>query len=164
MLLRIGLLLTVLLSVAAPAHAADFAFETWFAGKSRATGSFRAINGVKRTFEVALNGKWDGRTLTLREDFVYDDGERDTKTWRFVKTGKGAYTGTREDVVGATKVIIKGDTARFSYKVYLDGKNRKNLVSFSDVMRLGKDGRVINTAIVSKFGIPVARTRVVFSR
>ncbi len=56
---------------------------------TKATGSFSAINGVKRNFTVDLRGKWNGKTLTLREDFVFDDGERDTKTWRFTKIGEG---------------------------------------------------------------------------
>lgn len=162
--MSVAMMLTTLFVAAAPAHAAGFTFEGWFKGRSRAVGSFSAINGVKRSFTVDLHGKWDGKRLTLREDFVYNDGERDRKTWIFTKTGPNTYSGTREDVVGATKVTITGNVARFSYQVYLDPKNKANLVRFRDVMTLRPDGTIINEARIYKFGLPVGKTRVEFTR
>lgn len=146
----------------APAMARDFTLEGYFAGRTSADGSFSAINGVKRGFKVDLRGTWQGKTLTLVEDFIYDDGERDRKTWRFRKTGPGHYSGTREDVIGETQVTITGDTARFTYLVYLDAKLKKNKVRFHDTMTLQDDGSLVNTASITKFGFPVAKTRVVF--
>jgi len=146
------------------AFARDFSLEGYFAGKTTAVGSFSAINGVKRKFTVDLRGRWNGRTLTLLEDFRYEDGERDRKTWRFEKIGKGKYRGTREDVVGDTLVTITGDTARFSYLVDLDGKDKGSRARFHDTMKLRGDGTVINRALVTKFGLPVAKTRVEFHR
>ena len=88
-------------------QAADkFTFEDYFNGRTEAVGSFSAINGVKRSFTVDLTGKWDGKTLTLREDFVFDDGTKDRKTWRFTKTGPTTYSGTREDVIGETYIYL----------------------------------------------------------
>ncbi len=145
------------------ASAADFKLERYFAGRTLAKGEFSAINGVHRTFDVVLNGRWNGRRLKLTEDFVYNDGERDHKTWTFVKTGEGKYTGTREDVRGEALVTIRGDTALYSYDVYLNAKERKNLVRFHDKMVL-KGNKVFNTATVTKFGFPVASGKVDFSR
>lgn len=159
------LLLAAAATLVPPAQAKEsFTLEGFFAGRTVAEGSFTAINGVRRSFTVDLTGRWNGRTLVLVEDFRFDDGTKDRKTWRFVKTGPGRYTGTREDVVGETTVRISGDVARFSYDVYLDGEARKNLVRFSDLMELRPDGTVLNQALVTKFAIPVAWTRVRFSR
>ncbi|MEM8575306.1 MAG: DUF3833 family protein [Pseudomonadota bacterium] len=150
---------------AAPASARDLRLEDFFKGKTNAKGSYRAINGVSRKFDIDLHGRWDGRTLVLREDFRYANGERDTKTWRFRKTGKNTYVGTREDVVGNTKVRIKGNKAFFSYLVDLDPGERRNLVRFRDTLTLSADGRrIVNTATVFKGPIPVARVRVDFKR
>ncbi|MGO4623641.1 DUF3833 family protein [Ensifer sp. 2YAB10] len=147
-----------------PAAAESFSLEGFFTGKSIAEGSFHSITGVKKSFQAQLLGKWDGRTLTLREDFTFDDGTRDRKTWRFIKDGPGTYWGMREDVIGKTEVRIKDNVARFSYLVFLDPENRKNKVRFHDTMRLNNDGRVLNTAYVTKIGLPVAWTRVEFRR
>ncbi|MFC0286704.1 DUF3833 family protein [Kaistia hirudinis] len=147
-----------------PASAGDFSLEGYFTGKTSAVGSFRAINGVKRDFTVDLRGRWNGRTLTLVEDFVYSDGERDRKTWRFRKIAPNQYRGTREDVVGDTLVTVTGNTARFTYLVDLDAARKRNRVRFYDTMVLQEDGRLINNATITKFGLPVAKTHVEFRR
>ncbi len=149
---------------ASTVHAEDLVLERYFAGHTVADGSFSAINGVKRTFNVNLDGRWNGRVLTLVEDFRFADGEKDRKTWRFEKLGPGSYRGTREDVRGDTQVRVKGDTATFSYLVDLDSGPGENLVRFHDKMVLRPDGTVLNTAWVTKFGLPVALTRVAFRR
>ncbi len=162
--LLFAMLVPTMMSASSVAAAEKFTLESFFAGKSKAVGTFSAINGVKREFTVDLTGKWDGHTLTLREDFVFNDGTRDTKTWRFVKTGPSTYSGTREDVIGETKVTLQGNAARFSYLVYLDSAKQANKVRFYDKMVLRSDGTVLNTALVTKFGLPVARTVVSFEK
>jgi hypothetical protein len=160
-------LATLLLALvsAAPANARDLRLEDFFQGQTTAKGSYRAINGVSRNFDVFLHGRWDGRTLVLREDFRYADGEKDTKTWRFRKIGQNTYIGTREDVVGQAKVRIDGNKAFFSYLVDLDPGERRNLVRFRDTLTLSADGRrIVNTANVFKGPFPVARVRVDFKR
>jgi hypothetical protein len=157
-------LVTLATLIATPALAED-AMLKFFKGKSSATANFKAINGVNRDFTVALNGKWNGKTITLREDFVYSDGERARKTWRFTKTGEGEYSGTREDVIGATKVRVNGNTARFTYLVDLDEGPGENIVRFYDTIKFSEDGKsALNTALVTKYGFPVAKVRVDFVR
>ncbi|MFB2551775.1 DUF3833 family protein [Ensifer soli] len=153
-----------LLSAASATQATDFTLEGYFSGKTTARGSFSAINGVKRGFDVDLFGRWNGTRLLLREDFRYDDGVRDRKTWTFIKTGPGRYTGTREDVIGETVVRIEGKVARFTYLVLLDPADPSSKVRFFDTMRLNPDGTVENKALVTKYGFPVALTRVDFRR
>lgn len=144
--------------------AADLKLEEFFKGTTHAYGKFNAINGKSREFRVLLNGKWNGKTLVLREDFFYTDGERDVKTWRFTRTSANTYSGTREDVQGTTTVKINGNTAKFSYTVDLDNGPKTNFVKFNDTLTLKNDGTLRNTAWVSKFGIPVAKVAVNFAR
>ena len=154
----------------ATTFAADYAtvkpttmhLETVLPPITRATGSFSAINGVKRSFSVDLTTSWDGKTLTMVEDFVFDDGEKDRKTWRFTKTGPDTYVGTREDVIGTTTLKVSGKTAKFAYDVWLDGPAKTNKARFRDTLTLQDDGSVLNTALVYKWGLPVAKVRVDF--
>jgi hypothetical protein len=81
------------LALATPASADPML--DFFKGRSTATASFKAINGVNRNFTVKLNGRAYGRSLTLVEDFAFEDGVRSRKTWRFTKMGENRYTGTR---------------------------------------------------------------------
>jgi hypothetical protein len=146
------------------AFAADLRLETYFAGHTVAKGHFGAINGVSRDFKVDLYGRSSGRNFSLREDFHYADGETDRKTWHFTRTGPNTYRGTREDVVGDTEVKISGQTASFTYLVNLSPKGKANIVRFHDSMVVQPDGSMINNAWITKYGFPVARTHVVFSR
>jgi hypothetical protein len=113
---------------------------------------------------VDLTGHIRGHVLTLREDFIYDDGERDTKTWIFTRTGPGTYSGTREDVIGETTVRVSGNVARFTYRVDLNPGGKPNIVRFYDKLTLKNDGALRNTALVTKFLLPVARVKVNFAR
>lgn len=147
------------------AFAGDLRLETFFEGRTTATGSFTTITGFERTFDLELHGRWDGKTLTLREDFTYDDGETDTLTWRFTKVGWNTYTGTREDVIGETLVSVIGNRGYFNYQVDLDRGPGENIVRFYDTLILSEDGRTLsNTARVFKGPLPVAWVRVDFKR
>ena len=159
--LALPLLVTLL---ALPAHAADLRLEDFFRGKTYAYGTFGAINGTSRSFRVDLTGTMRGDVLKLREDFRYDDGERDTKTWVFTRTGPTTYSGTRDDVLGETTVRISGNTAHFTYRVDLDPDGKPNIVRFFDTLVLKNDGTLRNTALVTKFALPVARVKVNFAR
>ena len=153
-----------LMLTATPARAED-ALIKFFTGKTVADGKFAAINGVKRDFNVKLTGHWNGRKLTLVEDFVYSDGVKNRKTWRMTKTAEGRYTGTREDVVGTATVKVSGQTARFSYYVDIDEGPGQNIVRFYDTLKFAADNKTMkNTALVTKYGLPVARVKVDFRR
>ncbi len=141
-----------------PAEAADAAFlaERDLAGASVARGEFRAITGVRRGFTAHLNGSWDGATLTLVEDFEFDDGERDRKTWRLARIAPGRYVGTREDVVGEAVGYQDGRAFRLEYNIVLPSENgRGRQVRFRDVMVLDSRGDVLNEATIGWFGVRV---------
>ena len=133
--------------------------ERDLAGKSVGEGTFSAINGTERGFTAYLDGTWDGEVLTLVEDFEYDDGEIDKKTWRLTKRADGEYSGTREDVVGTARGYNDGEVFRLEYDVRLPGKDGEPgmKVSFKDVLAKRADGVIINNANVGKFGFRVAR-------
>jgi hypothetical protein len=162
-LLRPLALLLFAALASSPAHAANLRLEDFFKGKTYAYGSFGAITGLSRSFRVDLTGHVRGEVLTLREDFRYDDGERDTKTWIFTRTGPSTYSGTREDVLGETTVRLSGNTARFTYLVDLNPGGKPNIVRFHDKLVLQDDGTLRNTALVTKFALPIARVRVNFA-
>ncbi|MBL8544557.1 MAG: DUF3833 family protein [Hyphomonadaceae bacterium] len=134
-----------------------FVLERDLAGGSVARGEFRAITGVNRGFVAYLHGALEGDTFVLTEDFVFDDGERDRKTWRLRRVAPGEYVGTREDVVGEARGYQDGRAFRLEYDVRLpaeNGQGRK--VRFRDVLVRTGDGSVLNRANVGWFGLRVA--------
>lgn len=149
-----------------PPRIEPLTLEEFFVGHTTGEGRFESrIAGVERTFTVKTTGTWDGRTLTLREDFVFSDGERDSKTWRFTRQKDGTYRGTREDVIGVAEIWQDAETVRLSYVARVAGKGGKTRnLSFEDVLVPQSRNVVLNKAVVSKYGVPVGTVEVLFRK
>jgi len=145
--------------------ASRFEPEHDLAGRSYGKGEFRSITGVRRAFDVVLDGAWDGSTLTLREDFKYADGVAETKTWKLTKTADGRYRGVREDVVGEAVGYVDGPAFRLEYTMAIPKKTGgERRVQFRDVLVEDGAGGIINRANVSWHGLPVANVNLKTSR
>lgn len=144
--------------------ARTFDLVTFFTGRTVGEGAFRSgIAGIDRPFKVFTRGTWNGRTLTLVEDFEFADGERDRKTWRFTRVSPGRYTGTREDVIGTADVFQEGKTVRLNYSADVRGKDgRTTRLDFADVIAYLDDRRVLNRATVSLAGLPIGEVDLAF--
>lgn len=147
------------------ASEAPFVLERDLSGRTTARGEFRAINGTQRGFTAQLNGILTGDVFTLVEDFAYDDGERDRKTWVLTRLANGEWSGTREDVIGIARGFQDGSVFRLEYDVRLPSENgRGRRVRFRDVLALDRQGAVLNNANVAWFGLRVARVSLVITR
>ena len=143
-----------------------FVLERDFGGRTVGQGYVSAINGAYRAFTAYLNGTWDGTTLTLVEDFVYDDCTKERKTWRFTKLKEGEWSGTREDVVGLARGYQDKKGFRIEYKMQItdDEGNPGKTLSFKDILFKRPDGVVVNNAVMGWFGFKVGKVRLVVER
>lgn len=139
--------------------------EDYFAGRTKAWGIFEDRFGqLRRQFEVEIEGTWDGETLTLVEDFVYDDGETERRVWTITKPGEHAYEGRAEGVIGVAKGSAYGNALNWRYDFALNVGGDTWKVSFDDWMFLQSDGVLINRAEVSKFGIKLGVVTIAFRK
>ena len=147
------------------AAAAPFDLVRDLGGATTARGEFSTIFGARRGFNATLEGRLEGQTFVLTEQFAFDDGEKDVKTWRLTPAGPGRWTGTREDVVGTAVGYIDGNAFRLEYLVDIKRKNGKSTrVRFRDVLVRTSSGIVLNKAIVSYFGAPIGKVELTISR
>jgi hypothetical protein len=131
-----------------------------FAGRAVGAGVFRVdLTGDERRFRARLDGRLEGDRLTVVEDFIYDDGEENRLTWVFDRAGPGRWTGQREDTVGVAEVVETGTEIRLSYTADFQSEGEVTRLGFEDVIYFGAQGRVINDAVVTRWGLPVARVR-----
>jgi hypothetical protein len=140
-----------------------------FEGRTTGRGHFRVwLTGDERRFTAILNGTVKGRagdrTLTVVEDFAYDDGQKDRLTWVFRETGPGRWTGRREDTVGEATVIEADGKIRLSYVADFRSTSGVTRLGFEDLIYGAQDGTIINDAVISRAGIPVASLRFVIRR
>ncbi|MEL6702037.1 MAG: DUF3833 family protein, partial [Pseudomonadota bacterium] len=135
-----------------------------------AYGQFQDVFGtVRRRFEVEITGTWDGQTLKLVEDFVYEDGSTEQRIWTLEKTGAETWQGTAPGVDGVATGEERGDTFNWRYTIDLpipsaDGETETLRVAFDDWMWLLSDDRLLNIAYMKRFGIDIGQVIITFEK
>ena len=144
----------------------EMRLEGFFNGDSHADGIFLDRTGdVRRQFQVAMHGAWDGRdTLKLDEDFTYDDGERQQRHWVFHKTGPQDYEGTAPDVIGVAHGHFDGNAYRMNYTADVKRGDGTVRLDFDDWLFREGENVVLNNSRASKFGVEVGQVQLVFIR
>ena len=141
----------------------------FFNGESVAYGIFEdRFGNLRRQFRVNLIGSIKDDKLTLDEEFLYDDGEKDTRVWTITKNKvsetQTKYSGKAKDIEGRAKGTSSGNTLNWSYDIYLKIKGTNLKVHFNDWIYQQDNNIAINRAYVSKFGIEIGSVTLVFVR
>lgn len=154
---------------AASAEAA-FSLLDFFDGKATSRGTITTAIFWTEEFTADFRGGVEGRTLSLEERFHFADGDR-LQRWALERVSPQLYRGTVSTELGdgrmAEPVPVKGE--RFAQGVVLayDGYapgGGETLLGFRHVMRPQGDGTVENRVTISKFGLPIATSDVIFRR
>lgn len=144
--------------------------EEFFHGRLVAQGQFQDVFGtVRRRFDVAITGDWDGTRLRLVEDFVYEDSSTEQRIWTLTKTGPDNWTGTAPGVIGTATGVERGDTFNWRYTIDLpvpdaSGAMETVRVTFDDWMWLTADNRLLNRAYMRRFGVDVGDVTINFEK
>lgn len=143
----------------------QFVLEDYFLGETKAYGLFEDRFGkFRRTFVVDIEGRMEGDTLVLVEDFVYDDGETEQRIWRINKRPDGTYSGTFGDIIGEAVGIQNGNALNWSYKMNLKVGDDTWKVGFDDWMILQPDGVMLNRAYISRWGLEIGSVTLSFAK
>lgn len=142
-----------------------FDFQRYFSGPLTAHGMVSERGGkVLRRFVVQLRGTWQGNVGTLDEQFVYDDGERQSRVWTVRLQPDGSLTGTAPDVVGEAVGRATGPAFNWHYTLKLPIRGDVYEVQFDDWMYLVDDKVMLNKAAMSKFGIFLGEVTLSFQK
>ena len=139
-----------------PAHASaerGLVMEDFFRGRLLAEGKFvSSWTGSERGVKVVMNGTWNAKakTLTLKEDIVYSDGEKAKTVWVFTKNDDGSYSAVRDG--RDAEISIDDGVVFLRYPAEIGGYNLR----FVDKMELIDSKTVLNTADVHAFGFLTA--------
>lgn len=143
----------------------DFDLFEYFDGEVLAWGMLQDRNGKQtRRFAVTIIGRVQGNTLTLDEDFIFDDGEKQQRTWVITHHMDGHYTGRAGDVVGEASGKVAGNALNWKYvlRVPVDGSSYD--IKFDDWMFRQDQTRVFNVATMSKWGFTVGTITLFFEK
>lgn len=142
-----------------------FELTTYLEGQTKAWGIFEDRFGrLKRRFSVEMNGRWQGDVFMLDEQFLYDTGDVETRTWRIVPGTAGRFTATCADCLGEAVGACEADSISMSYDFLLKMGQRSLAVRFKDrIYRMG-DRLAVNRATMSKWGVTLGELSLFFER
>lgn len=131
-----------------------FDLRQFFNGPLTAHGMFQDRSGkVLRRFTVSMQGRWQGDSGVLDEQFRYDDGETQRRVWTLKKLPDGRYSGTAADVVGEASGRTEGFALFWDYTLRLPVDGKEYEVRFDDWMYQLDARSVLNRSVMSKFGV-----------
>jgi len=125
---------------------------------------FQNRNGeVVKRFHVVIQGASAGGTLTLDEQFRYDDGSEQRRVWRLTRDADGRWRDRADDVKGEARGEQAGNALRWQYTL-LPVAGHTCEMRFDDRMFLIDACSMINRASMGKFGIEPGQVTLMFKR
>lgn len=122
---------------------------------------------VKSQFHAHEVGTWDAaaRSVTLVERITYLQGSGDAptdRTWRFVETAPGRWTGTAEDVIGTAVGEQSGNAWHLTFRQELPVSGHQVEVAVDDWRWREADGVAVDSSTISKLGVTLATAQIAF--
>lgn len=137
----------------------------FFNGDIKAWGQFQDRSGkVIKHFTVDMKASWKNNEGILHEDFLYDDGTKQTRIWYLTDLGDGNYQGRADDVVGTAKGVARGNALQWQYTLALPVDGKVWNVQFNDWMFLHDANSMMNRATMSKFGVTLGEVTLFFRK
>lgn len=137
----------------------------YFQGQTEAFGMVQDRSGKQiRRFHVALNGEVQADTLTLSEQFVYDDGEKQQRVWHIRRVSADRYEGRAGDIEGVATGQAAGNALNWRYSMNVKADGKTWLLHFDDWMYLQDDTHLFNKTAMTKFGFNVGTVTLFFTR
>lgn len=143
----------------------DLVVEELFDGRLQARGEFRNLAGVvQRRFDIAMQGDWNGETLSLVENFSYDDDATERRAWTMRKSGPDTWTGTADGVIGVARGTVRGNTFNWVFTAQVPVQGGTVRARLDDWFWRLDERRVVSRAYVSRFGVDVGVATIAFER
>lgn len=137
----------------------------YFNGETHAWGMVQDYHNKQiRRFEAVIHGDVVGNTLTLREKFVYNDGERQTRIWRISRNPDGTYQGTAGDIIGVAKGNTAGNAFNWRYDMEVKTESGTVKLHFDDWLYRQDETHLFNETSLRKFGLEVAKVTLFFAK
>lgn len=145
--------------------AAPFDLLSWLEGRTHAFGVFEDRKGrPRRRFSVELTGTAEANSLRLHERFVFDDGERQERTWVLARGADGSFTGRAEDSVSDAHGRFAEGVAYLSSELRIKVGSRTIAMRFDDAFYEAGPGLVLNRSTMSKWGIRLGQILIQFRK
>lgn len=138
---------------------------SYFSGRSEAWGMVQQRGGkLLRHFHASIQGRLEGEQLILDEQFIFDDGEQQTRIWTFTPITANHWKGTAGDVVGEADLRIAGNAVHLRYTLQVPVSGKIIHMKMDDWMFLLDENTLANRTSMRKFGLELAEITVFFRK
>lgn len=139
--------------------------KTFFNGELIAFGMLQNRSGVMtRRFTATIDASWEGDQGTLVEEFLFDDGEIQYRTWNLTDLDNNNYRGVAADVIGEAEGSIVGSVFQWQYTLDVPYGDGTIAVNLDDWLYLIDENHLINKTKLSKFGFKVGELTLVIQK
>jgi len=111
---------------------------------------------VASRFVARMEGRWDGNTGTLAEQFRYDTGLTQDRCWNLRVGDDGTVQAAAADLVGQGTGQMAGAALVLRYRIRLDASAGGHVLDVTDWMYLVENGTILNRSQFYKWGFKVA--------
>ncbi|USH05678.1 DUF3833 domain-containing protein [Grimontia kaedaensis] len=147
------------------ASSPNFNLFEYFEGETLAWGMVQDYTGKQtRRFEVSITGTVVGDQITLDEDFIFDDGEKQKRIWTIKRLEDGSYEGTAGDVVGTAKGSESGNALNWIYDLSVEVGDNTYVLTLDDWLYRQDEKRAFNLTSMKKFGVEVGKISIFFEK
>nr|WP_291424204.1 DUF3833 family protein [Acidocella sp.] len=142
--------------------------DNWMVGAVDGYGAvIDRFNNLQSQFHVCEIGTWNpsARAVTLVEHITYLQESRDkpkNRTWHFVESSHGDWTGTAADVIGTADGEQAGNAWHLVFHQKLPIGGRQVVVKIDDWRFREANSVALDHSIITKLGIRLATVEIAF--
>ncbi len=142
----------------------SLSFSDYFQGKLCAWGTVHdRSEQVTRKFVANIDAFQRNDQVILDEQFIFSDGEKQTRVWQFSETND-QITGTAGDVVGSATGIVYGDSLHLTYSLAIAQDDGTIEVEMDDWLHLVDRNTLMGTTKMTKWGFDVGQINIVIQK
>ena len=138
--------------------------QEFFTGDLCAWGTVHDYGGsVTRRFVADIQGTATENTFELDEIFLFDDGEKQTRLWKFNKIDNG-WEGRAGDVDGVAEGQFFGNMMSLKYDLIITTDDSEIVIAMDDELHLVDENNLMGKTIMTKFGITVGEINLIMQK
>lgn len=118
--------------------------KDFFDGDLEGFAIIQDANGkIENSFIVKVDGKWEENKGTVRHNYIYNGGKKDSRTWLITVNDPENYTAIGHDFIAPGQGRQFGNASQVIYTLTYPYKDKKEKIDFEDNLYLVDENSAI---------------------
>lgn len=146
--------------------APKFDVKTFFSGDIEVFAITQDNNGkIIGSYTAKMNGKWDDTKGVLQQNYVYETGKKDSRTWLITADTDGSFSAVGHDVSTPVKGKQVGNAMQMLYTLSIKGSDgKKQNIDHEDVLYLVDDRSAVGIALIRQNGVASGKSTISYKK